>query len=228
MDPFVSSHTVSENDNAAIDAVVKQAWVKIAHSCNCAVNLVHHIRKGNGESANADSARGASALIGAARSVQVFNRMTEEEAQRAKVEPEHRRFFFRVSNEKANMAPPPERADWYRMTSVDLDNGEKIGVATPWLWPIEKAATPAQIEQVQRALAEGNWRESPQCSDWAGYAIAGIFGLDPASKAGKKDLAKKIMDLVSAGYLDAVEKPDHQRKMKRYIVPGANAGQDDD
>jgi RecA-family ATPase len=75
IDPFVSSHEVSENDNRAIDAVVK-AWGRLADECNCSINLVHHVRKGNGTEANADSARGAKALVDAARSVIVFNRMT--------------------------------------------------------------------------------------------------------------------------------------------------------
>jgi len=228
LDPFVSSHTVSENDNAAIDAVVKQAWVKIAHGCNCSVNLVHHIRKGNGEEATADSARGASALIGAARSVQVFNRMTEDEAAKADIKPEHRRFYFRVTNEKANMAPPPERADWYHMKSVELDNGEKIGVATPWLWPIQRAAKPHEIAQARRALADGEWRESVQCSNWAGHALGSIFGVNPTDKAGKFKLAKIIADLIAAEYLEVVEKPDAKRMMKRFVVPGPNGGSGDE
>jgi RecA-family ATPase len=50
IDPFVSSHEVSENDNRAIDAVVK-AWGRLADECNCSINLVHHVRKGNGQEA---------------------------------------------------------------------------------------------------------------------------------------------------------------------------------
>jgi len=219
LDPFVSSHTVSENDNAAIDAVVKRAWVRIAHSCNCAVNLVHHIRKGNGEAATADSARGASSLIGAARSVQVFNRMTEAEADQAKVKPEFRRFHFKVTNEKANMAPPPERADWYRMESVELANGEKVGVAAPWLWPVQAGANPAQVAQAQEALADGTWRTSAAAEKWAGYALAGIFALDAASAGGRRSLAKIMSDLVAAQHLRTVMMPDHKRMMKEFLVP---------
>jgi len=44
VDPFISSHAVSENDNPAIDAVTK-AWGKIADETNCAISLVHHTRK---------------------------------------------------------------------------------------------------------------------------------------------------------------------------------------
>lgn len=44
IDPFVSSHAVTENDNMAIDAVVK-AWARVADEANCAILLVHHTRK---------------------------------------------------------------------------------------------------------------------------------------------------------------------------------------
>ncbi|MEG8224037.1 AAA family ATPase, partial [Sphingomonas sp. HH69] len=58
LDPFVSSHAVSENDNRAMDMVAKQ-WARIADICDCSINLVHHVRKQNGTEATADSARGA-------------------------------------------------------------------------------------------------------------------------------------------------------------------------
>lgn len=47
IDPFVSSHRVSENDNTAIDAVVK-TWARIAEVTDVSVELVHHVRKGQG------------------------------------------------------------------------------------------------------------------------------------------------------------------------------------
>ena len=48
VDPFVSTHAVSENDNPAIDRVAK-TWARIAHETNCAIELVHR-----GGSANSD------------------------------------------------------------------------------------------------------------------------------------------------------------------------------
>ena len=48
LDPFVSTHRVSENDNMAIDAVAK-TFGRIAENANCAIELIHHVRKTNGE-----------------------------------------------------------------------------------------------------------------------------------------------------------------------------------
>ena len=80
----------------AIDLVLKSGWAHIASAGNCAVELVqHHTRKAStGETeATTESARGAKVLTDACRSVQVINRMTKEEGDKADVE-NHRRVFF--------------------------------------------------------------------------------------------------------------------------------------
>lgn len=76
IDPFVSSHQASENDNGAIDLVAKE-WARLADRCDCAIELVHHTRKTNGEEATTESGRGASALLAAARSGRVLNKMSD-------------------------------------------------------------------------------------------------------------------------------------------------------
>jgi RecA-family ATPase len=84
LDPFVACHAVSENDNNKINAVCRQLAM-IADETGCAIELVHHTRKSSaGQSEHtADDARGASAIIAAARSVRVLNRMTRDEAAKA-------------------------------------------------------------------------------------------------------------------------------------------------
>jgi RecA-family ATPase len=110
IDPFVSSHRVGENDNNAIDAVAKQ-WARVAGLANCAIDLVHHTRKqGSVEpEVTVESARGGKALTDACRSVVVFNRMTENEGEKAGVT--NHRSYFRVFADKGNMSPPAEVSD---------------------------------------------------------------------------------------------------------------------
>ena len=81
-DPFVSIHDLNENDNPMIDRLAKRL-VKLASTTNSAVHLVHHTRKSNGSENDADSSRGASALVAAARIVRVLNGMTATEADKA-------------------------------------------------------------------------------------------------------------------------------------------------
>ena len=82
IDPFVRTHQVSENDNVAINAVAAE-WCNVADRGNCAIELAHHTKKLGGDEANSESLRGAKALVDAARSNRVLNRMTKEEAERA-------------------------------------------------------------------------------------------------------------------------------------------------
>jgi hypothetical protein len=219
IDPFVSSHQVSENDNVAIDMVAKE-WSRIADVCNCSINLVHHLRKQNGAEATAESSRGAVSLIGAARSVIVYNRMSEEEADRAGIDDLERRFIFRTSNDKANLAPP-EAADWFRMNNVDLDNGDKVGVACRWQWPNAFAGiTEDTLRLVQEEAARGEYREDSRSPDWFGNAIGSIVGKSPHDQREKKQIAAFIREWVKNGILEIETRPDAKRMNRAFIVPG--------
>ncbi len=120
IDPFVSSHSVGENDNNAIDLVTKM-WAKIADATDCAVDLVHHPRKTGGDAIDAEDARGASALIATARIAETLNVMTAEEATKAGIE--NRFPYVRVDNAKANLAPREDRARWLKIENIPLGNG---------------------------------------------------------------------------------------------------------
>jgi hypothetical protein len=217
IDPFVSSHEVSENDNRAIDAVAK-AWGKIADECNCAINLVHHVRKGNGVETTAESARGAKALTDAARSVIVYNRMTDEEAGLAGVPQDQRGFYFRTQNDKANLAPP-DTAEWYRMNNVDLANGDQVGVACPWTWPeLFDGISTAKLQAVQRAIAEGDYRKDPRSEHWVGNVVATVLGMDPEND--KKRIGRLIKEWVKNGVLVEAEGVDEKRMPRVFVEVG--------
>jgi hypothetical protein len=217
IDPFVSSHEVSENDNRAIDAVVK-AWGRLADECNCSINLVHHVRKGNGTEANADSARGAKSLVDAARSVVVFNRMSQDEAALAGVAEDERGFYFRTQNDKANLAPP-DKAAWYRMNNVSLDNGDQVGVACPWRWPgVFDGLSTHHLIAAQKAIAQGEWRADPRSSEWVGIPVAKVLDLDIAKC--RKRIAKVIAQWIENGALEIVEKEDAQRHQRKFVEVG--------
>jgi hypothetical protein len=226
IDPFVASHAVPENDNGAINAVCRQ-WAMLAEETGCAVELVHHVRKGaagQGEY-TVDDARGAGALLAAARSVRVLNRMTADEATRAGVR--NPRSFFRVDNGKANLAPPAEVSTWRQIVSVPLGNdrgatrGDSVGVVIPWTWPDRAGAiTPDDVRAIQEAIAAGEWRSSTQAKEWAGNAVADVLDLDlsdPAAKASAKAILKS---LIGEGSLKVVECRDDTRKLRTFVRVG--------
>ena len=217
IDPFVSSHRVSENDNRSIDMVAKE-WSRIADVCNCSINLVHHVRKTNGLEVTAESSRGAVSLIGAARSVIVYNRMTKEEGERAGIAPEQRGFHFRTQNDKANLAPP-EAADWHRMNNVDLPNGDKVGVACPWRWPDSFDGVAVwHLKRVQQIVGEGKYRRDTQAKTWVGNVIAEVLDLDPKKARGRiNDILKQWIE---TEMLIEVEGFDDARRPKTFVEVG--------
>ena len=91
VDPFVACHAISENDNAKLEKVTR-AWAHIANETNCAVELVHHFRKSNGGEPTVDDVRGASAIVGAARSVRILAGMSQEQSDQAGVKDRFRYF----------------------------------------------------------------------------------------------------------------------------------------
>ncbi len=228
VDPFVSSHRVSENDNNAIDMVARE-WARIADETGCAIDLVHHSRKTGGGEVTVEDARGASALISAARDARVLNPMSADEAEKAGVEP--RFAYFRVdSGAKANMAPRSEKAQWFHFVSVDLENGgglevDSVGVVTEWKWPDAlDGLSVADLRKVQDALATGEHGENVQAKDWAGIAVAETLGLDLDDKAAKARVKSLLRTWIKNKALRIEERPDgRQGRNRKVIVVGARA-----
>ena len=205
VDPFVSSHQVQENDNGAIDAVAKE-WSRLADRCNCAIELVHHTRKTNGEEASTESGRGATALLSAARSGRVLNKMTDEMRAEAGVQDDPATFFS-IQRDKANLAPVGNRV-WRRMASVQLANGDSVGVAEVWEYPDTfDGVTAADLLRVQRALDGKAMRYSDQAGDdWAGVTVAEVLGLPVTTKAERKRVKQIIEAWLKSGALVKGEK----------------------
>ena len=64
-----------------MNAIVKTCG-EIAVETNCAIGLVHHSRKTNGQEVSVEDARGGSALVAGTRIARVLNRMTATKRQR--------------------------------------------------------------------------------------------------------------------------------------------------
>lgn len=225
VDPFVSSHSVSENDNGAIDAIAKE-WARVGVRANCSIVLVHHTGKLGGAEANAEKARGASALVGAARSVIALNKMAPPEAQQFGIEGEERRRFFRAYDDKNNRTPPADKSDWYQLASVDLGNGlagghgDSLPVVLPWTPPDAFAGVTAQhLQHVQEAVRAGDWKADAQSEDWVGVAVASALELDPKKDAGRiKKMLRQWMD--NGRLVKVTKRCEKARRDKPFIIVG--------
>jgi len=224
IDPFVSSHRVTENDNNAIDLVAKR-WAKIADMTNVAIDLVHHTRKTNGAETTVEDGRGAVALLNAARSARVLNAMSKAERGLAGVKATEA--YFRVENGKANLAPPAEGADWFQVASIDLGNGEgsepsdNVGAVRVWKWPDPfDGVTAADLLAVQKEIDGGEWREYHTAVDWAGKAVAKVLGLKLDEKADKQKAKDLLATWIKTGALICVPGKDERSRPRPLIEVG--------
>jgi hypothetical protein len=229
IDPFIACHRVSENSNDAIEAVVT-TWADIAEKTNAAVMLGHHSRKTGGVSSTVEDGRGASALLAAARTARTVNKMTATEAGAARVDDYERWRYLRVDIGKTNMTRPNAGGEWYRLESVELNNGgpyadsprgDQVGVVTPWTFPVAPDPTAAEVLKAQAEMkAGGPWRKDQQAPDWVGIPIGRVLGRDITEKAQRAFVAKVVKAWIEAGWLVVVEREDKHRKSRPHVEVG--------
>lgn len=233
-DPFVSTHRVPENDNGAIDLVAKR-WARIADQTGTAVALVHHVRKLNGGETTVEDARGASALIAAARPTRALSRMSKAEALKLGAGADYRR-LFRIADDKNNLAPiGDDAAAWFAMVSVPLGNGggdaldaalqgDRVGVVTRHtLATITPESTDREALALELVRA-GEWRRDVRAGDaWIGVPLGQALGLDYADDDEKAILKRTVADWIKRGVLREETRRDAARHPRVYVVAGAAA-----
>lgn len=224
VDPFVSSHTVRESSNEAIDAIAKR-WKRLAQETGCAVVLVHHTKKLGGREVTAEDGRGAVALRDAARVVLPLNAMSQAEAEELGItDPALRRSLVRVDTGKANRAPP-DAATWIKLESQCLDNGDGsepadyVGVACLWEKPdVFHGLSTWHLYMVQQGLATGDWRESVQAKDWVGHLVAKVAGL--SAETDKARIKAILRTWRKNGALAVETRPDKNGDERPFVVVG--------
>ena len=168
LDPFVKSHSVAENDNSAIDAVV-QILADIATDQDVAIDTPHHVAKGINEPGNANRGRGASAKKDADRLVYTLTVMSQEEAEAFGISEADRRLFIRMDSGKVNIARPLRQAKWFRLIGVPLGNktelypnGDEVQTVEPWTPPDTWAGLDTELlnrilTAIDGGLPDGNF-----------------------------------------------------------------------
>ncbi|MBA6385101.1 AAA family ATPase [Colwellia sp. BRX10-6] len=131
VDPFVSTHQESENDNSAIDNVMSY-YRHIASETGVAIFLVHHTRKDGDEAdsraGDVDVMRGASSLKDAARLCFTLAKMGKKTAKDHGIDDKAKNQLSRLDDAKNNFTLSDGKAKWFKMESVQIANGEWLGV----------------------------------------------------------------------------------------------------
>ncbi|UZF92683.1 AAA family ATPase [Bosea sp. NBC_00550] len=228
IDPVISAHGIPENDNVAVDAVIK-ALAAVATRANCAILLVHHARKGPAGQAReleAGDARGAAAFVDGCRHVRLVQRMTQKEAENFGIDPQQRWRHLRLVDGKTNHAPPAHASTWIRLENVplynhDADNpeGDHIGVPVPWEARLaDTTISPALLEDIKATVRAGNYRAHFAAEDWVGYVLGPLLNLDPEIKEQRDRIRGYIRRLVQAGHLREEKRPDKNSDGRKYII----------
>mgnify|MGYP003672608496 FL=1 len=133
-DPFITMHDTEENDNGAIQQVTN-VLKHIAKEANVAIEIIHHTKKGGAKTdsethaGDVESGRGASSLKDACRIATTLARMAPKTADKLGINYEDEgRFLVRLDHGKGNFSGPPEGATWFKQISVQLSNGDTVGV----------------------------------------------------------------------------------------------------
>lgn len=179
-DPFVRTHNCNENDNMQIDKVV-WCFQKIAERTGAAIGLVHHTSKAGGANSdgNMDAARGASALVNAARIAHTMANMGEKEAGLFGITEEERQWFVRLDSAKANLSAPTRLAKWFKKVSVVLPNGDDVG-----------ALSLSDVVNVREEQSKE--REKHECEELA--TVFQMLFKNERRKALNKALAVQLLD----------------------------------
>ncbi len=230
VDPFLRSHRVKENDNEAQDEVMR-LYAQIAEKTNAGVVLVHHVKKG-GVAGDMDSLRGGSAQGAGARSVLTMSQMSAEEAKKLGIDEKQRRLYVRVDDAKNNMAPPAQRAEWIKLASQRLQNGDEdypegdsVQVATafelPEAWDgLSDDAEAEALKLIDKGTDDGE-RFSIRTQDkvrWAGDLLVSSFN---RTKAQASEILKGWM---SANIIEVREyKSVKQNKTRKGIFVNSMA-----
>ncbi len=141
LDPFVKAHSVPENDNSLIDDVV-QVLTDLSAKYNIAVDVPHHMAKGEADPGNANKGRGASAMKDAGRLVYTLTTMSIDEAKAFGIEEDRRREYVRMDSAKVNITKSLGTAKWFHLIGVRLGNatemypnGDEVQTVEPWKPP---------------------------------------------------------------------------------------------
>jgi hypothetical protein len=238
-DPFVSSHGVNENDNNAIDLVVKRL-AKLASEAKIAVEIVHHSRKKSSGDQDRDTtdddARGAGSLSGASRSNRSLNRMSEQEAKRLGIPEALIRSYVKIGDGKQNMSPPAEVAEWYHLEGVELpnapendpldDKGDHVAIVTRWAPPDPfdgitlEHANAVRSECGEKAVDGLAYRVDAKSENWIGHLIGEICDFDVSSDEGAARAKYVAKIWLKNGVLEQFDGKDKNRNSRPCYRPG--------
>ena len=176
IDPFNHAHSMGDGNNNALIAAVAAEIDRICCLSGCAGMVLHHVRKGSVGSV--DDIMGATSLRATFRSNRVLAKMTPAEAEKLNIKEDPWR-YSQIASIKANFAAPLEKATWFKLVSVHLDNsdelyidGDSVGVCTTWCpRPLFSGMAADVLTTIFKTLRDTPYSPHKQAKNWAGTVL---------------------------------------------------------
>ena len=160
-----------------------------------------------GHAGNADTSRGASAVINASRVAFTLSQMTDDEAKDNGVAASNRRDFVRLDDAKGNYSRNTGEPEWFEKKEMVLPNGERSAAIAPARFSVTGPdhVPPEQLEMVAELVDEisisGAWTKGSSSPRSRQYYLPRIMAdRDDFFQAGMTDrrceaaLAKLVRD----------------------------------
>jgi hypothetical protein len=146
--------------------------------------------------------------------------MSADEATQLGINKDERRQYISVQDDKHNRAAP-EAANWFQLISVDLGNGDSVGVAEPWMPPEPTDLfTTDDIIRVQDAAASGIFRYDCRSPDWIGHVVGDVLGWDSKDGPSRKRIERVLSEWIKDGHFKTEDRQDRRRTIRKFIVAG--------
>ena len=205
LDPLVELHDADENKNGPMKAVMSELR-GLARERHIGIVVAHHIRKGAVTPGDLDAARGAGAIVGAARVLMTFGGMSEDDAKALGIRGDERLRYARLDMAGSNYAPRAG-ARWFEVEVHELENGERIAALKPWSPPgvfddLDMATCVSCIEEIDGGIKgpDGTVEFYTDRKDgdkrWAGHVVMRQTG-KPAEGA-----ANVVKQWIASGVLE--------------------------
>ena len=131
IDPFVETHAFDENSNEKMSRVTSIVRM-IATEADCAVVVVHHTAKSHDARGNGmNASRGAGAIVGVARRVDLLLPVTDAEALSLNARDDQKGGLVKLVNTKANYGPTGGMPRYFFKRGIQLPNGDLVGAIMP-------------------------------------------------------------------------------------------------
>jgi hypothetical protein len=145
--------------------------------------------------------------------------MTFDEARYAGIDERERWRYSKEGDSKDNLAPPRGEGSWRQMVSVDLPNGDNVGVVEPWAWPDPfDDVTSSDLRRVQAQIRPATWRENARAANWVGILVAEVLDLDADDLTDREKIKTIVKRWVKAKALIVVDRVEMPTRKKRAFI----------